>query len=115
MMVSSEASPWAKSGGLADVVGALPVALSQLGHPVCVVIPRYMDAHKADATRVLNSVPIPLGGGTYFIDVWATTAHGVTTYFVDHPACTVALASTAMPPVTSAITISASLSFQSCA
>ena len=43
-MVSSEASPWAKSGGLADVVGALPAALARLGHAVGVVIPRYMQA-----------------------------------------------------------------------
>jgi starch synthase len=41
LMVSSEAAPWAKSGGLADVVGALPAALSDLGHYVTTVLPRY--------------------------------------------------------------------------
>jgi starch synthase len=41
LMVASEAIPFAKTGGLADVLGALPAALSRLGHQVDVVIPRY--------------------------------------------------------------------------
>ncbi len=40
-MVSSEAHPFAKSGGLAEVAGALPVALARLGHRVTLVLPRY--------------------------------------------------------------------------
>jgi starch synthase len=55
-MVSPEASPWAKTGGLADVVGALPDALASLGHSVATVIPRYMDARNAPAKRVINSL-----------------------------------------------------------
>ena len=41
LMVGSEAIPYAKTGGLADVLGALPAALVRLGHEVDVVIPRY--------------------------------------------------------------------------
>ncbi len=41
LMVSSEAHPFAKSGGLAEVVGALPMALARLGHRVTLVLPRY--------------------------------------------------------------------------
>jgi starch synthase len=40
-MVTSEAVPFAKTGGLADVAGALPGALGRLGHDVTVVLPRY--------------------------------------------------------------------------
>lgn len=40
-MVASEAVPYAKTGGLGDVLGALPRALGRLGHSVDVVIPRY--------------------------------------------------------------------------
>jgi starch synthase len=40
-MVASEMSPWAKTGGLADVTGALPAALDRLGHDVTTVMPRY--------------------------------------------------------------------------
>jgi starch synthase len=41
LMVAPEAMPFAKSGGLADVAGALPLALARLGHSVTLVMPRY--------------------------------------------------------------------------
>jgi starch synthase len=41
LMVGSEAAPYAKTGGLADVLGSLPAALARLGHQVDVVIPKY--------------------------------------------------------------------------
>src|SRR5688572_26380655 len=41
LMVASEAHPFAKTGGLAEVTGALPLALARLGHRVTLVIPRY--------------------------------------------------------------------------
>ena len=40
VMIASEAAPFAKTGGLADVVGALPKVLQQLGHEVIVVLPK---------------------------------------------------------------------------
>ena len=40
-MVSSEAVPYAKTGGLADVAGALPLELAKLGHDVILLLPRY--------------------------------------------------------------------------
>jgi starch synthase len=87
-MVSSEASPWAKSGGLADVVGALPAALARLGHAVAVVIPRYMDAKNAPAKRVLG-VRIALGPHLYDTSVWELESDGnggPRVFFVDQPA-----------------------------
>lgn len=41
LFVSSEAAPFAKTGGLADVVGALPRELARMGHQVRLVLPRY--------------------------------------------------------------------------
>ena len=40
-MVSSEVVPYAKTGGLADVAGALAVELAKLGHEVCLLFPCY--------------------------------------------------------------------------
>ena len=40
-MVASEATPWSKTGGLADVAGALPIALEEFGHFVTLVLPKY--------------------------------------------------------------------------
>jgi starch synthase len=90
MMVSSEVSPWARSGGLADVLGALPDALAALGHHVAVVIPRYMHADGAPATRVAGPIPIPLGDTWLEVTVWEmvkTVGNGsVTHYFVENDA-----------------------------
>jgi starch synthase len=41
LMVASEVAPWAKTGGLADVLAGLPEALAARGHRVTVVLPRY--------------------------------------------------------------------------
>ena len=51
-MVASEAAPLAKTGGLADVVGALPSALHGSGDEVAVVIPRYESIDLQGARRV---------------------------------------------------------------
>ena len=48
-MIASEAAPWAKTGGLADVVAALPIALEAAGHDVTVVLPRYRGVDVPDA------------------------------------------------------------------
>src|SRR5437016_3487797 len=41
LMVTSEAVPFAKTGGLADVAGVLPRELARLGHDVRLVLPGY--------------------------------------------------------------------------
>jgi starch synthase len=43
-MIASEVTPLAKTGGLADVIGTLSVALERLGHEVCVIAPAYRSA-----------------------------------------------------------------------
>jgi starch synthase len=83
LMVASEAVPFAKTGGLADVAGALPRALVRLGHDVDVVMPRYRGIAGGDVVRRLSVV-----SGRQVIDAecYATTADGVRTIFVDHAA-----------------------------
>ena len=41
LFVASEAAPFVKTGGLGDVIGALPRALAKRGHELMCVIPRY--------------------------------------------------------------------------
>ncbi len=55
-MVASEVSPWAKTGGLADVASALPAALARLGHTVTVVLPKYRGVALPDASPVTRSL-----------------------------------------------------------
>jgi len=63
LMVASEAQPYAKTGGLADVTGALAAALARLGHAVTMVMPRYrvVDA----AGRGGRRLPLTMGGRAF--------------------------------------------------
>jgi starch synthase len=58
-MIGSEVSPFAKTGGLADVLGALPLALGRLGWNVTLALPRYRGI--ADGVEV-DRFPITIGG-----------------------------------------------------
>jgi starch synthase len=53
-MIGSEALPFSKTGGLADVLGALPLALGALGHKVTLVTPRYRGVNPKGATRAIE-------------------------------------------------------------
>ena len=66
-MAASEAVPYVKTGGLADVVGALPVELVKLGHTVTLVMPRYRDFQtEGRALRSLGSIRVQTSKG--FVD-----------------------------------------------
>jgi starch synthase len=62
LMMAAEMVPFAKTGGLADVVGALPKALRALGHDVRVAIPRYgrIDQARFGLERVTEPYQVPL-------------------------------------------------------
>ncbi len=64
LIVSPEVVPFAKTGGLADVAGALPEALASLGHQVKVILPKYkmVDEKKFNLKEIPLSLPeIPMG------------------------------------------------------
>jgi starch synthase len=84
LYVASEAVPFAKTGGLADVVGALPKYVRQLGHQTVVVLPKYRGVK---STRpVLPSLTISLGGDLRFCSVYESeTIQEVRFFFVDYP------------------------------
>ncbi|HEX3033061.1 MAG TPA: glycogen synthase GlgA [Bacillota bacterium] len=60
LYVATEVAPFAKTGGLADVAGSLPTALSRLGHQVIVVMPGYSQI-KQEKIRV-TEFPVPVNG-----------------------------------------------------
>jgi starch synthase len=60
LFVASEAAPFAKTGGLADVAGALPLALARLGCDVTVVMPAYREALTQAAARGIPVEPTDL-------------------------------------------------------
>jgi starch synthase len=83
-MVASEAAPYAKTGGLADVVGALPAALRDYGDEAAVVIPRYRKIDLAGTRRVIDYLPIYLGSTRYDTAVYQGAAE-YPLYLLDCP------------------------------
>jgi len=84
--VASEGVPFSKTGGLADVVGALPKALAALGHEVEVILPRYRSTPQGAGVPDAQSLTVPLGSGYKFAAVQdAGCAHQVRTYLIDCP------------------------------
>ncbi|HEV8318624.1 MAG TPA: glycogen synthase GlgA [Vicinamibacterales bacterium] len=81
-MVGSEAVPYVKTGGLADVLGALPRALVRLGHDVDVVIPRYRSIRVAEP---MGQLTVPVGPQSVDARVLATHDDGVRFVFIDQP------------------------------
>jgi starch synthase len=87
LMAASEGVPFSKTGGLADVVGALPRAIAGLGHEVAVVLPLHRrKTHLKESKTVLRSLTIPLGKHLHFPSVVeGPTENGVRYLFVDYP------------------------------
>ena len=83
-MVSSEAAPLAKTGGLADVVGALPAALRENGDEIAVIVPRYGSIDLKGARRVYDGIAIYLGPDRYDVAIYQTPAE-FPFYLVDCP------------------------------
>ncbi|MEN6536811.1 MAG: glycogen synthase GlgA [Bryobacteraceae bacterium] len=86
LMVASEATPFIKTGGLADVAGSLPAALKERGEDVAVVLPRYREARIDGARRVAENIAVWLGQAKYSVDVQLAVERGVPYYFIDCPA-----------------------------
>jgi starch synthase len=89
VLVASEAVPWAKTGGLADVAGALPEALAELGHDVTLILPHYRAAARVapHPTSTPWRYQVPLGGGHVEGGVsQGVSPHGsVRVLFIDQP------------------------------
>ena len=63
-IASSEAVPYAKTGGLADVVGALSVELVKLGHRVTLILPGYPPRTSGRSRQAIMQLAIPTHEGT---------------------------------------------------
>ncbi len=86
--VASECAPFAKTGGLADVISALPKFLAQSGQEVDVVLPRYRRIPLTSLTPIIPSLSIPLGNRLRFCSIWSaekSQGAGPNIFFVDCP------------------------------
>ncbi|MEM1321680.1 MAG: glycogen synthase GlgA [Bacteroidota bacterium] len=88
VMIASECVPYVKTGGLADVVGALPKALKKMGHEVCIILPYYrsIDRSKYEISQYHAPMGVWMGANT---QEWCAvnkteTEDGVPVYFIEH-------------------------------
>lgn len=94
VFAASESAPWVKTGGLGEVVGALPSALARIGHRVTLYLPLYRTVteeleHRGGADNLpvaLASLTVPFPGYNRFVRMLnGGEKEGVQTYFLDCP------------------------------
>ncbi|OVA14714.1 Glycosyl transferase [Macleaya cordata] len=90
VVVSSEAVPYSKTGGLGDVCGSLPIAFAARGHRVMVVSPRYVSGSPSDkiyagAIDVQCRIKISCFEAQHEVAFFHEYRAGVDWVFVDHP------------------------------
>ena len=87
LFIASESAPYFKAGGVADVIGALPRALSWMGHDVRVILPRYrnIDPERWGLSTVMAGLATPMSEGTELVNVLETEQRGVRVSFIDAP------------------------------
>jgi starch synthase len=88
LLASSEVHPYSKSGGLADMVGALGKTLGRAGHEVGLVSPLYSGILEKfpDIKKTSMALSLPLGSRAVQAEVWsASPSTGLTLYFIQQP------------------------------
>jgi starch synthase len=85
-MIASECFPYVKTGGLADVIGALPQAIKRLGHDVIVILPKYssINAERYNLLPLFSRMGVWMGNTQEWcaVDI-AQTREGVPVYFIE--------------------------------
>lgn len=88
LFAAAEVAPLVKTGGLADVAGALPAALRAAGHDVRVVMPYFRELRKRDipVEGPLSASFLPVGERTEELRVWRLAQSETPVYLLDIPA-----------------------------
>lgn len=86
LMVASEASPFAKTGGLADVLGSLPGALNRPGVDARVIMPKYglISSELKERIHHRKTIYVRVSWKNQFCGIEQTEFKGVTYYFIDN-------------------------------
>src|ERR1044071_5797961 len=86
LFVASECTPFAKTGGLGDVIGALPKALAARGIDARVVLPLYAGFPWNDLERLEGNLDVPIARGTVrgAVRMGKLPKSNVPVYFLEH-------------------------------
>jgi starch synthase len=88
LLASSEVHPYSKTGGLADMVGALGKALARAGHEACIVTPLYQGVREKFPAlgRADWQFDLPLGAKRVQAELWSLEVEKeLTVYFIAQP------------------------------
>ncbi|WP_028307950.1 glycogen synthase GlgA [Desulfitibacter alkalitolerans] len=86
LFVASEATPFIKTGGLADVIGSLPRELKNHGIDVRVIMPKYGEIHDTikKKMKVVKRFTVPIGWQSQYCGIETLTYKGIVFYFIDN-------------------------------
>lgn len=86
LFAASECAPFIKTGGLGDVIGALPHSLHKEGVNVSVILPKYRDLslHYTEQLQWIKSIEVPVGWRNQFCGIEKFDYQGITVYFLDN-------------------------------
>lgn len=86
LFIAAEAVPFAKTGGMGDVVGSLPKELKRQGLDVRVIIPKYSDIPqgKQENLEYITNITVPVGWRAQYCGLFTCEHDGITYYFVDN-------------------------------
>ncbi len=88
LLVSAEVAPYAKTGGLADITGALPFEWKKGGENPIVVMPKYgfIDVEKFNIVSLDITIVVPMGDRNEYARLWMGTMPNsdVPIYFIEH-------------------------------
>lgn len=88
MLATSEVVPFVKTGGLADVCGALPKIFKKLGHDVRIVLPRYWSVNIKKYDLRMEVAPLGVQMGSCYLEcaVYKGWLEDIPVYFIDYEA-----------------------------
>ncbi|MCL1820192.1 MAG: glycogen synthase GlgA [Oscillospiraceae bacterium] len=86
LYIASEAAPFTKTGGLGEVIGALPQAVAGQKHQVRVMMPLYsaIPEEFRSKMRFVKYIYVPLAWRNLYCGLFELTRDGVTYYFLDN-------------------------------
>lgn len=85
LMATAEMAPFAKVGGLADVLGSLPMSLRENNCDVRIVMPLYgsIDRSKYKLQKQFANIAVPFGGKILKVNVWQSRFKKIQVYFIE--------------------------------
>lgn len=84
LICASEGAPYAKTGGLADVIGALPQSLKENGCDVRVIMPYYKKIKEKNIASYCGYAYVRINNRQEYVGVMQSVSNGITYYFIDN-------------------------------